>query len=129
MRQNVVKLPFLTHFSYPFDAKLPLHYYLYGVPLQHDFLNKLTKTLTNKKMKQKLFRLMLAVAAVLTLGNLQAASKKVHTIGDSTQEQRATDGSTDKRGWTQMLQQFIDASQFTINNRGKSGASSKSYYQ
>ncbi|MBO5549582.1 MAG: Ig-like domain-containing protein [Prevotella sp.] len=80
-------------------------------------------------MKQKLFRLMLAVAAVLTLGNLQAASKKVHTIGDSTQEQRATDGSTDKRGWTQMLQQFIDASQFTINNRGKSGASSKSYYQ
>lgn len=60
---------------------------------------------------------------------LSVTAQKVHTIGDSTQEQRATDGSTDKRGWTQMLQQFIDDSQFTVNNRGKSGASSKSFYK
>ena len=56
-------------------------------------------------------------------------AKKLHTIGDSTQEQRATDGSTDKRGWTQMLPQFIDATKITVNNRGKSGASSKSFYK
>ena len=56
-------------------------------------------------------------------------AKKLHTIGDSTQEQRATDGSTDKRGWTQMLPQFIDATKIVVNNRGKSGASSKSFYK
>ena len=80
-------------------------------------------------MKQKLFRLMLAVLAILLVGNIHLQAKKVHTIGDSTQEQRATDGSTDKRGWTQMLPQFIDASKLTVNNRGKSGASSKSFYK
>lgn len=80
-------------------------------------------------MKQKLFRLMLAVLAILLVGNIQLQAKKVHTIGDSTQEQRATDGSTDKRGWTQMLPQFIDATKLTVNNRGKSGASSKSFYK
>ena len=71
---------------------------------------------------------MLLITAVLTISTVQAATKKVHTIGDSTQEQRATDGSTDKRGWTQMLPQFIDATKLTVNNRGKSGASSKSFY-
>ena len=80
-------------------------------------------------MKQKLFRLMLAVFTVLLVGNVTLQAKKVHTIGDSTQEQRATDGSTDKRGWTQMLPQFIDATKLTVNNRGKSGASSKSFYK
>lgn len=79
-------------------------------------------------MKQKILSFIFLLAGLLTVGQLQA-QKKVHTIGDSTQEQRATDGSTDKRGWTQMLQQFIDDSQFKVNNRGKSGASSKSFYK
>ncbi|MGN1376546.1 MAG: pectinesterase family protein [Prevotella sp.] len=56
------------------------------------------------------------------------AKKKVHTIGDSTMANYPTDGSTDKRGWAQMLQQFFNTDNITINNRGKSGASSKSFY-
>lgn len=53
--------------------------------------------------------------------------KKVHTIGDSTMQ---TYADTDtKRGWGQMLQQFFNESNVTINNRGKSGASSKSFYK
>ncbi|MBQ7419151.1 MAG: Ig-like domain-containing protein [Prevotella sp.] len=77
-------------------------------------------------MKARIFSLLTLALMICTVAS---GAKKVHTIGDSTQEQRATDGSTDKRGWTQMLQQFIDASQFTVNNRGKSGASSKSFYK
>lgn len=58
-----------------------------------------------------------------------AGKKKVHTIGDSTMANYATDGSTDKRGWSQMLQQFFDVDNIVVNNRGKSGASSKSFYK
>ena len=55
------------------------------------------------------------------------AKKKVHTIGDSTMQ---TYAETDtKRGWGQMLQQFFNADNVTVNNRGKSGASSKSFYK
>lgn len=52
---------------------------------------------------------------------------KVHTIGDSTMA-NYDESSTDKRGWCQMLQQFFNADKVIINNRGKSGASSKSFY-
>ena len=68
---------------------------------------------------------MLLATAVLMLGSVQAA-KKVHTIGDSTMADYDP-SSTDKRGWCQMLQQFFDG--ITVNNRGKSGASSKSFYK
>lgn len=55
------------------------------------------------------------------------AKKKLHTIGDSTMQ---TYAETDtKRGWGQMLQQFFNADNVTVNNRGKSGASSKSFYK
>lgn len=55
------------------------------------------------------------------------AAVKVHTIGDSTMA-NYDENSTDKRGWCQMLQQFFNADEVVINNRGKSGASSKSFY-
>ncbi|MCR5361396.1 MAG: Ig-like domain-containing protein [Bacteroidales bacterium] len=55
-----------------------------------------------------------------------AAKVKLHSIGDSTMQ--TYDESTDKRGWGQMLQQFFDSDYVTVNNRGKSGASSKSFY-
>lgn len=58
-----------------------------------------------------------------------AKKKKLHTIGDSTMANYPTDGSTDKRGWAQMLQQFFNTDNLTVNNRGKSGASSKSFYK
>lgn len=50
----------------------------------------------------------------------------VHTIGDSTMA-TYDESSTDKRGWGQMFEQFFTG--LTVNNRGKSGASSKSFYQ
>lgn len=63
------------------------------------------------------------------IGVTDAPAKiKVHTIGDSTMAEYDP-SSTDKRGWCQMLQQFLDADYVTVNNRGKSGASSKSFYK
>ncbi len=56
-----------------------------------------------------------------------AAQVTVHTIGDSTMADY-DESSTDKRGWAMMFQQYFDET-VTVNNRGKSGASSKSFYQ
>lgn len=50
----------------------------------------------------------------------------VHTIGDSTMANQPENGEI--RGWGQMFQQFFDENQVLVNNRGKSGASSKSFY-
>ena len=73
--------------------------------------------------------LMACTLALLTVGMPVEAKKKVHTIGDSTMANYPTDGSTDKRGWAQMLQQFFNKDNILVNNRGKSGASSKSFYK
>ena len=78
--------------------------------------------------KNLLTHLLLLLMALFTVGTAAEAKKKVHTIGDSTMANYPTDGSTDKRGWAQMLQQFFDTDNVTVNNRGKSGASSKSFY-
>ncbi len=56
-----------------------------------------------------------------------ATAVTVHTIGDSTMCDY-DESTTDKRGWGMMFQQFFDST-VSINNRGKSGASSKSFYQ
>ncbi len=56
-----------------------------------------------------------------------ATAVTVHTIGDSTMCDY-DESTTDKRGWGMMFQQFFDET-VTINNRAKSGASSKSFYQ
>ncbi len=53
------------------------------------------------------------------------SAKKVHTIGDSTMA--TYDETSDKRGWGQMFNQFF-TDDITVNNRAKSGASSKSFY-
>ena len=73
--------------------------------------------------------LSLVVAVIISVPTITLAKKKLHTIGDSTMANYATDGSTDKRGWAQMLQQFFNTDNVTVNNRGKSGASSKSFYK
>ena len=49
--------------------------------------------------------------------------KKLHTIGDATM----LEDETGKCGWVQMLSQYF-TDNVSINNRGKSGASSKSFY-
>ncbi len=67
------------------------------------------------------------LAALLLSAVTATAAIKVHTIGDSTMA-NYDESSTDKRGWCQMLQQFFNADEVIINNRGKSGASSKSFY-
>ncbi len=69
----------------------------------------------------------LSLLALVMSALTASAAIKVHTIGDSTMA-NYDENSTDKRGWCQMLQQFFNANEVTINNRGKSGASSKSFY-
>lgn len=65
---------------------------------------------------------------MLCMAWMQSDAKvKLHTIGDSTM-QTYDESSTDKRGWGQMLQQFFDGNLIQVNNRGKSGSSSKSFY-
>lgn len=78
---------------------------------------------------RKLYFLFFCLMTILSVDVNAAGKKKVHTIGDSTMANYATDGSTDKRGWAQMLQQFFNTDNVTVNNRGKSGASSKSFYK
>lgn len=69
----------------------------------------------------------MVAAAVIAASPMDAdAAKKVHTIGDSTMA-NYDESATVTRGWCQYLQQFLDG--IEVNNRGKSGASSKSFYQ
>lgn len=76
---------------------------------------------------KKLFLLLMCLMTLSVVGLNAQGKKKVHTIGDSTMQ---TYAETDtKRGWGQMLQQFFNADNITVNNRGKSGASSKSFYK
>ena len=63
--------------------------------------------------------------------NFSHAQFTIHTIGDSTMEQKATDSisnPTGQRGWSQMLSQFV-INGAVINDRGKSGTSSKTFYE
>lgn len=77
-------------------------------------------------MRKAISTLALA-AAFSALQPLAQAKVKLHSIGDSTMQTYEA-SSTDKRGWGQMLQQFFDPEYITVNNRGKAGASSKSFY-
>lgn len=52
---------------------------------------------------------------------------KVHTIGDSTMSDY-NPSVTDKRGWGTYLGLFFDSDYVTVNNRGKSGASTRTFY-
>jgi hypothetical protein len=66
--------------------------------------------------------LSLLTTSALTL----SATPKVHTIGDSTMADY-DESKTVTRGWCQYLQQFLEG--IDVNNRGKNGASSKSFYE
>lgn len=68
----------------------------------------------------------LLTAALLALAPATGLATTVHTIGDSTMANYDED-ATNTRGWCQYLQQFFDG--LTVNNRGKNGASSKSFYK
>ena len=66
------------------------------------------------------------LTAMLIIGFATAKAIKVHTIGDSTMAQYDPN-STVTRGWGMYLQQFLNG--ITVNNRGKGGASTRSFYQ
>ncbi|MBQ2607616.1 MAG: rhamnogalacturonan acetylesterase [Paludibacteraceae bacterium] len=58
----------------------------------------------------------------------QPAKKiRVHTIGDSTMADY-DESSTDKRGWGMYLGSFFDPEFVTVNNRAKSGADTRQFY-
>lgn len=79
-------------------------------------------------MKKKLTVLLLVLALC---NNYNRAQFTIHTIGDSTMEQKATDSISNpngQRGWAQMLTQFV-VNGAVINDRAKSGTSSKTFYE
>ena len=71
-------------------------------------------------------KILVFVLCTLSLCTLSAAIK-VHTIGDSTM-QDYDESTTEVRGWATYLGSFFDASFVTVNNRGKAGASSRTFY-
>lgn len=56
------------------------------------------------------------------------ASVKIHTIGDSTMADY-DENTTDKRGWCTYIGSFFDSQFVTVNNRGKSGADTRQFYE
>ena len=56
------------------------------------------------------------------------AKRKVHTIGDSTMSEYKP-AATPKRGWGMYLQAFFNTDSVAVNNRGKSGASTRTFYE
>lgn len=68
----------------------------------------------------------IAAAALAACATLSMQARKIHTIGDSTMA-TYDENTTVTRGWGQMFQQFFKGD-ITVNNRAKSGASSKSFY-
>ena len=72
-----------------------------------------------------LFKSTLLAAGMLVSTSMMAI--KVHTLGESTMA-TYSESTTVTRGWGQMFQQFFTDA-VTVNNRAKSGASSKSFYE
>ena len=73
-------------------------------------------------------KVILIVLCSLFLVPAYAAKRKVHTIGDSTMSSYQP-AATPKRGWGMYLQAFFNADSIEVNNRGKSGASSRTFYE
>ena len=78
---------------------------------------------------------LLVLSALLLLPSLQggdggrlSAKRRVHTIGDSTMSEYKP-AATPKRGWGMYLQAFFNTDSVSVNNRGKSGASTRTFYQ
>jgi len=71
----------------------------------------------------------LAILMAAVMGMPVATSAiKVHTIGDSTMAEY-DENTTDKRGWGMYLGSFFDQAFVTVNNRGKSGADTRGFYE
>lgn len=75
--------------------------------------------------KRALFIIALSGLFILPL---YSAKRKVHTIGDSTMSEYKP-AATPKRGWGMYLQAFFNPDSVEVNNRGKSGASTRTFYE
>lgn len=75
-----------------------------------------------KSLLSKIFIIAFVFGSIISA----KAQITLHTIGDSTMSDY-DENTTDKRGWGMMFQQFF-TSDVVVNNRAKSGASSKSFY-
>ena len=70
----------------------------------------------------------LLAVSLLFIVPMNAAKRKVHTIGDSTMSEYKP-MATPKRGWGMYLQAFCNVDSLEVNNRGKSGASTRTFYE
>ena len=70
----------------------------------------------------------LLAISLLLVAPVSAAKRKVHTIGDSTMSAYKP-AATPKRGWGMYLQAFFNPDSVEVNNRGKSGASTRTFYE
>ena len=73
-------------------------------------------------------KIILLALCSLVLFSANGAKRKVHTIGDSTMSNYKP-AATPKRGWGMYLQAFFNADSVEVNNRGKSGASTRTFYE
>ena len=76
-------------------------------------------------MKRNIFILTLCTLVLLPVWG---AKRKIHTIGDSTMSEYQP-AATPKRGWGMYLQAFFNPDSVEVNNRGKSGASTRTFYE
>ena len=73
-------------------------------------------------------KILILLLCTLSVAPLPAAKRKVHTIGDSTMSEYKP-AATPKRGWGMYLQAFFNSDSVEVNNRGKSGASTRTFYE
>ncbi len=77
---------------------------------------------------KKTWLVILILNLAIIFNSAATAAVKVHTIGDSTMSDYKP-SATDKRGWGTYLGLFFDTAYVTVNNRGKSGASTRTFYE
>ncbi|MBQ9705556.1 MAG: hypothetical protein IJV55_05135 [Paludibacteraceae bacterium] len=73
-------------------------------------------------------RLFILLAGMVLLLQPAAGKVRVHTIGDSTMADY-DESTTDRRGWGTYLGSFFDAQAVEVSNWGKSGASTRTFYE
>ena len=73
-------------------------------------------------------KILVLVLCSLLFVPMFGAKRKVHTIGDSTMSEYKP-SATPKRGWGMYLQAFFNTDSVEVNNRGKSGASTRTFYE
>jgi lysophospholipase L1-like esterase len=64
---------------------------------------------------------------VLLIGVAAAQGVTVHMIGDSTMANKSNPETNPEFGWGQVLQDYFDANQITVQNHARNGRSSKSF--